>query len=48
MNLLFALCGQADELLAEGFVVEARRLLEEAALLEPAAEFVQDKLKALS
>lgn len=47
MNLLFALCGQADELSAQGFAAEAKRLLQEAALLEPQAEFVWEKLKML-
>ena len=45
MNLIFALCGQADALLARGFAAEAKRLLLEAALLEPQADFVQDRLK---
>ena len=48
MNLLFALCGQADALTARGYAAEAKRLLLEAALLEPQAEFVQDRLKAMS
>ena len=47
MNLLFALCGQADELLARGFAAEARRLLQEAAMLEPQADFIQERLKAM-
>ncbi len=46
MNLIFALCGQADELTARGFTGEAKRLLQEAALLEPHADFIQDRLKA--
>lgn len=48
MNLLFSLCGQADELFTCGFAVQAKRLLQEASLLEPQAGFVQEKLKALS
>jgi hypothetical protein len=47
MNLIFALCGQADTLTAKGFVTEAKRLLIEASLLEPRAEFVQERLKAV-
>lgn len=47
MNLIFALCGEADELLARGYVPEAKRLLREAALLEPEAGFIQDRLKAI-
>lgn len=47
MNLIFALCGQADVLAARGHVAEAKRLLFEAALLEPRADFVRDRLKVL-
>ena len=47
MNLIFALCGQADELTARGFSGEAKRLLWEAALLEPQANFVQERLKTM-
>ena len=47
MNLIFALCGQADELMARGFDGEAKRLLWEAALLEPQAEFVRARIQAL-
>jgi hypothetical protein len=47
MNLIFALCGHADDLLARGFGAEAKRLLLEAALLEPQAEFVQARIEAL-
>ena len=47
MNLLFALVAQADDLTARGFVAEARRLLQEAVLLEPGADFVSDRIKAL-
>ena len=48
MNLIFALCGQADALTARGHTAEAKRLLFEAALLEPQAEFVRDRLKAMA
>jgi hypothetical protein len=44
MNLIFALCGQADELIAKGYTTEADRLLREAALLEPQADFIQERL----
>ncbi len=40
MNLIFPACGQADALLERGFTAEARRLLYEAALLEPEATIV--------
>jgi hypothetical protein len=48
MNLIFCLCGQADELAARGYTAEAKRLLLEAALLEPNAEFVCDKLNSIA
>ena len=47
MNLIFAACGQADALVERGFSAEARRLLDEAALLEPDAGIVRDRIKAL-
>jgi hypothetical protein len=47
MNLLFALCGQADAFIAKGFIAEARRLLSEAAMLEPNADFIQERIKVL-
>jgi hypothetical protein len=47
MNLLFATCGQADALIAGGFVSEARRLLSEAAVLEPNASFIQERIQML-
>lgn len=47
MNLIFACCGQADELLARGYVAEAKRLLWEAALLEPQADFIRIRLKRM-
>ena len=48
MNLIFATCGQADALVERGYNAEAKRLLFEAALLEPAAGFIRERLKALS
>lgn len=47
MNLLFATTGRADALLADGCDAEARRLLCEAALLEPQADFIQERIAAL-
>jgi hypothetical protein len=47
MNLLFATCGQADELIEKGYLVEAKRLLSEAAMLEPNTAVVQDRMTAL-
>ena len=47
MNLIFATCGQADALAEQGFCAEAKRLLYEAALLEPEAGIVRDRIKAL-
>jgi tetratricopeptide (TPR) repeat protein len=47
MNLLFSLCGQADALVGRGYQREARRLLYEAAMLEPNASFIQDKLQGI-
>jgi len=48
MNLIFAICGQADALLERGQAAEAKRLLLEAAMLEPEAGFVWERLKALT
>ena len=47
MNLLFATCGQADALVERGYLAEAKRLLYEAAMLEPQAGFVQERIKVL-
>ena len=47
MNLLFATCGQADALIERGYAAEAKRLLSEAAMLEPEASFIWDRIKAL-
>jgi hypothetical protein len=48
MNLIFAACGQADALVEKGYVSEAKRLLSEAAILEPNASFVWERLRALN
>ncbi len=48
MNLIFATCAHADALLAKGYQSEAKRLLCEAAMLEPAATIVADRLRTLS
>jgi tetratricopeptide (TPR) repeat protein len=47
MILIFATCSRADVLIESGHVVEARRLLEEAIMVEPDAEIVRDRLAAL-
>jgi tetratricopeptide (TPR) repeat protein len=47
MNLLFATCAQADALVESGHPAEARQLLSEAALLEPAAGFIRNKIQVL-
>jgi|ERR1051326_379370 tetratricopeptide (TPR) repeat protein len=47
MNLIFALCAQADALTDRGYAAEAKQLLFEAALLEPEAGFVRDRLHGL-
>jgi hypothetical protein len=47
MNLLFATCGQADALVERGYLLEAKRLLFEAAMVEPRATMVQERLSAL-
>jgi len=47
MNLLFSLCGAADALIASGCIPEAQGLLSEAALLEPNADFIQERIQAL-
>lgn len=47
MNLIFATCGRADALIERGHAAEAKRLLSEAAMLEPEAGFVWERLKAL-
>lgn len=47
MNLIFATCAWADALTEHGHAAEAKRLLYEAALLEPEAGFVRDRIEAL-
>lgn len=47
MNLLFSLCSAADALISNGGTIEARQLLDEAATLEPNAQFIQERLQAL-
>ena len=46
MNLLFATCALADALTARGYRGEAKRLLYEAAMIEPAAGFIQERINA--
>jgi tetratricopeptide (TPR) repeat protein len=48
MNLIFATCGQADALIEKGYNHEANRLLSEAAMLEPNASIVRDRLRGLA
>ena len=47
MNLIFATCGRADALIAMGFTEEARRLLNEVAVMEPGAECLEERVRAL-
>ncbi len=47
MNFVFATCGHADNLIQRGCVPEARRLLWEAALLEPGADFIRERIETL-
>lgn len=47
MNLIFATCAQAGALVERGYRVEAKRLLAEAAILEPAANMVLERLGEL-
>jgi len=47
MNLIFATCGRADALIAKGYIEEAKRLLNEAAIVEPEAECLQERIQAL-
>jgi hypothetical protein len=44
MNLLFATCGQADALAERGLVAEAKQLLYEAAMIEPDADFIKERI----
>jgi hypothetical protein len=48
MNLIFATCCQADALIDKGYELEAKRLLCEAALVEPEAGIVWERLRALT
>jgi hypothetical protein len=48
MNLIFATCNQADALLKRGYRLEAKRLLSEAAIIEPEAQIVLERLRALA
>jgi len=45
LNLIFATCGEADALIAQGQTTGARQMLSEAAILEPRATFIQDRLR---
>ena len=47
MNFIFATCGQAGILIQRGYAAEAKRLLWEAALLEPGAGFIQEWIETL-
>jgi hypothetical protein len=47
MNLIFATCGQADELVEKGYKREAKRVLSEVALLERQAGMVWERLEML-
>lgn len=47
MNLIFATCSEADALVERGHVARAKRLLLEAAMLEPEAGMLRDRIKAL-
>jgi tetratricopeptide (TPR) repeat protein len=48
MNLIFATCSYADELVEKGFKLEAKRLLSEVALLERQAGLVWERLEPLN
>ncbi len=48
MNLICATCAQADALVGRGYRLEAKRLLAEAAMVEPAADIVLERLRAVS
>jgi len=47
MILLCATDGQAAALMSRGHIAEAKRLLLEAAMLEPRADFIQERIKLL-
>ena len=46
MNLIFSTCALADELTGRGNVMEARRVLAEAAILAPEAGVIRERLRA--
>jgi len=48
MNLIFATCGYADELVEKGYKLEAKRVLSEVALLERQAGVVWERLEELN
>jgi tetratricopeptide (TPR) repeat protein len=48
LNLIFATCARADLLVEKGSTAEAKRLLTEAAILEPSAAIISDRLLALA
>ena len=47
MNLIFATCAQADALPEKAYRLEAKRLLAEAAIIEPDAAIVGERLRVL-
>ena len=47
MNLIFATCGRADALIAKGYQEEAKRLLNEAAMMEPQADCLKERIQSL-
>ncbi len=47
LNLIFATCAQADALVGRGYRLEAKRLLWEAAMLEPEAGMITERLRGL-
>ncbi|HEX3626631.1 MAG TPA: hypothetical protein VH280_14545 [Verrucomicrobiae bacterium] len=48
MNLLFATAAEADYLIECGNKAEAQRLLQEAVLLEPQADFIRERLATIT
>jgi tetratricopeptide (TPR) repeat protein len=48
LNLIFASCGRADALVERGYRMEAKRLLAEAAMVEPEAEMLTERLRTLA
>lgn len=47
MNLICATCSRADALMERGYRQEAKRLLSEAAMIEPGAWLIRERLQAL-